>query len=164
MPHMSTAIANAIIDHAKKNKLPVTPMHLQKLLYFLNGWYMEGTNGEILINEDFLAWQFGPVVPSVYHEFKIYRSLEIRGKAIAPFSGEPWKARLDSFGRKILKQVVPAYGKLTARQLSILTHRPETAWSKTWKNGTGKGHAIPAELILEEFKGYRKRYEHSNSS
>ena len=41
------------------------------MTYFANGILLAHTNGkQRLVNEKFQAWEFGPVVPSIYHEFK----------------------------------------------------------------------------------------------
>jgi uncharacterized phage-associated protein len=50
----------------------LSPMKLQKLCYYAQGLYMATHNGALLFEEDFEAWTFGPVVRSLYHEFKHY--------------------------------------------------------------------------------------------
>ncbi len=40
-------------------------MKLHKLLYYAAGWHL-GFTGEPLFDEDIEAWQYGPVVPSIY--------------------------------------------------------------------------------------------------
>ena len=43
----------------------ITQMKLHKLLYYAAGWHL-GFTGEPLFDEDIEAWQYGPVVPSIY--------------------------------------------------------------------------------------------------
>lgn len=50
---------------------PITNLKLQKLLYYAQGVFSALT-GEFLFEEDFVAWEHGPVIESIYHEFKGY--------------------------------------------------------------------------------------------
>ena len=49
-------LANTILKKAFEEDIPVTPMKLQKLVYFICREYMQNNDGEDLISEDFLAW------------------------------------------------------------------------------------------------------------
>jgi uncharacterized phage-associated protein len=61
MPYPAAAIANEFIKVAKRNGVLLTPMKLQKLVYFAHGWYL-ALLGKPLINEPVEAWKFGPVI------------------------------------------------------------------------------------------------------
>ena len=65
-PYRSIAVAaNWFIQ-----SLPsLTPLKLQKLIYYAHGWHLAIRNAP-LIDEVIEAWEYGPVVPNVYHEFK----------------------------------------------------------------------------------------------
>ncbi|MBR6647500.1 MAG: DUF4065 domain-containing protein, partial [Clostridia bacterium] len=62
-------VANNFIARALNENVPLTPMKLQKLIYFLYKEYLK-TTGERLFTESFEVWQYGPVIASVYDEFK----------------------------------------------------------------------------------------------
>ncbi|WP_366513810.1 type II toxin-antitoxin system antitoxin SocA domain-containing protein [Planktotalea sp.] len=47
-------------------------MKLQKLVYIAYGWHL-ALSGKKLFTEEIEAWKHGPVVPSLYHEFKHLR-------------------------------------------------------------------------------------------
>ena len=52
MTYQAVAIANAFIDIGKQNNATdLTPMKLQKLVYFAHGWNL-GATGRPLINEE----------------------------------------------------------------------------------------------------------------
>nr|WP_256351506.1 type II toxin-antitoxin system antitoxin SocA domain-containing protein [Pseudomonas gingeri] len=51
-------------------------MKQQKLVYYSHGWHA-GYTDQPLINEAVETWQYGPVIPSLYHEFKRFGSGEI---------------------------------------------------------------------------------------
>lgn len=69
--HNPLAIANYFIELAKNDDNLVSPMKLQKLVYFAHGWCLALAD-KPLINEKVEAWQYGPVVGSLYREFKKY--------------------------------------------------------------------------------------------
>src|SRR3977135_2921517 len=74
------AVANFFLDLAKAEGQPLTPMKLQKLVYYPHGWRL-GIVGKALLNEQIEAWEFGPVIPSLYHEFKEFGDQPITRKA-----------------------------------------------------------------------------------
>ncbi len=51
----------------------ISNLKLQKLLYYAQGIFL-AINDEPLFEEPILAWAHGPVVESVYHEYKAYGS------------------------------------------------------------------------------------------
>ena len=69
MAYEAKAIANYFLEKAKAEGNSLTPMQVQKLVYFAHGWYL-GLFGEPLIKESVQAWSYGPVIPSLYQEFK----------------------------------------------------------------------------------------------
>lgn len=65
-------IANFIIWYANSiGRRNLTPLKLQKILYYVQGTFL-ANNNRPLFNEAIQKWQYGPVVPSVYYEFKDY--------------------------------------------------------------------------------------------
>lgn len=65
-------IANYIVDYINESSLGLlTPLKLQKILYYVSTTYFKQT-GELLFSENFEKWQYGPVVTSVYHNFKSF--------------------------------------------------------------------------------------------
>src|SRR5689334_3355834 len=75
-PYQSKAIANAFLNLGFREKRGISPMKLQKLVYFAHGYY-PGAYKNPLIDECFEAWPYGPVVPSLYHEFKEFGNSRI---------------------------------------------------------------------------------------
>jgi len=77
--YRSMAVANWFIDHVRN----LTPLKLQKLIYYAHGWHL-ALRDQPLIDELIEAWEYGPVVPNVYHEFKEFGNQPItrRGTVI----------------------------------------------------------------------------------
>jgi uncharacterized phage-associated protein len=168
------AIANFFIEVAALEHKHLTPLQLIKLVYIAHGWYL-GLTGNPLINEPPEAWQYGPVIPSLYHALKIYGNGPILEK-IAEFrpgptgpTGPGMKLAMQEVSapsephiRRFLQSVWNRYGKLSASQLSLLTHQPDTPWSHTWEQYRAKyikGVDIPEDLIKQHYEGLKAKDE-----
>ncbi|MDP8989584.1 MAG: DUF4065 domain-containing protein [Acidobacteriota bacterium] len=132
-------------------------MKLQKLVYYAHGWNLAISNVP-LINECVEAWEYGPVIPSIYHAFKRFGSGDITEKATRPEMIDFNTLRFltptveDQDTIEFLKAVWDGYGDLSAIQLSNLTHQPGTPWSTIYAQNQGrKGVDIPDALIREYF-------------
>lgn len=80
MPYNPTTIANYFIEKYSRDG-DLTPMKVIKLTYISYGWYLALTeNKERLIDESPVAWDFGPVFPSLYLSLKKYGKKEIKEK------------------------------------------------------------------------------------
>jgi uncharacterized phage-associated protein len=163
MAYDALSVANAFLKIAKNKKEKLSPLKLQKLVYFAHGWYL-ALKDEPLINEQIDAWQYGPVIPSIYHEFKEFGKSPIDRLAkrvticdLENNSGSTIKVEIpslpdDEFVEALLDKVWELYGKYSAIQLSNITHLPDTPWAETWKEGSLRGTDISKELIRDYFK------------
>ncbi|MCL1882718.1 MAG: DUF4065 domain-containing protein [Defluviitaleaceae bacterium] len=127
-------VANSILGRAFSENIQITPMKLQKLIYFTYKKYIKDTDGIPLFAERFEAWKHGPVVPSVYNEFNHYRANPIK-RCYLSRDGKPWSVdeSSSSFFHQSLNFVWENYKNKTGIELSILTHAPDTAWDKIIK-------------------------------
>jgi len=156
MIYSPKAIANYFLELAAAQGEAISPMKLQKLVYYAHGWYA-GHTGQPLINEAVEAWPYGPVIPSLYHEFKRYGSAPIRSKATdfdtVNFEFSEVQPPADESLKKFLANVWVSYGRFTPIALSTMTHAEGSPWDQTWKSAQGvKGADIPFELITEHFR------------
>ena len=163
-PYDAKAIANYFIERSFKEKSLIDPMKLQKLVYFTHGYYLALSKkwGEPkpLVNEFFEAWDYGPVLPTIYREFRDYKSNAIEKPALVydpdlninivakPPERDPWFNKVANF-------VWETYSKKHSLGLSDLTHKDGGAWDKARKEAPGlKGKDIPNNYILEDFQEY----------
>lgn len=68
-------IANYIIWYVNNNfanEYPLTPLKLQKILYYVHASFLVKNEGNPLFKEKVEKWQYGPVVREVYFEFKAH--------------------------------------------------------------------------------------------
>ncbi|MCO6506262.1 MAG: DUF4065 domain-containing protein [Snodgrassella sp.] len=134
MAYAAIPVANSIIDLAKQGKIcDLSPMKLQKLMYFTQFFYLKNFNN-ILITDYFVRWKFGPVIPSIYYQLKSYGANPI-DNYIRQLSPENdviiyMMAYNDLESWAVLNKVVEELGGLSAIQLSALTHRENSSWGK----------------------------------
>jgi uncharacterized phage-associated protein len=62
----------------KMSAWPLTNLKLQKIPYLAHMVFVGRTDGRLLIDEPFEAWDFGPVLPRLYHRVKIFGDEPIR--------------------------------------------------------------------------------------
>ncbi|MCT3721331.1 SocA family protein [Elizabethkingia anophelis] len=145
-------IANYFIFKSFEEGLSMTPMKVLKLVYIANGWYL-GYTGNTLITERSQAWQYGPVISTVYDAFKIYGRNEIE-KIFVPsqyLQEDYQKLITDKYIVSFLDSVWNIYKKYNALELSDLTHQEGTPWSITYKS-MGNRSTIPNDLIEQHYK------------
>ena len=63
--------ANALLDRAGEKTIKVTHLKLQKLAYYCQGLHL-AVYDLPLFSDEFEAWRHGPVVSTLYHEYKKY--------------------------------------------------------------------------------------------
>ena len=77
MAYKALDIANKIISKTDlEHGDTISNLKLQKMLYYQQGFHL-AYFGTPLFDEDIVAWQYGPVVPSVYKEYKSFESNSI---------------------------------------------------------------------------------------
>lgn len=69
-------VARYVINYSNRQNYLIQNLKLQKLLYFIQAAAML-KNKKPLFDDDILAWDCGPVVLSVYDEFKRFANTEI---------------------------------------------------------------------------------------
>ncbi len=142
-------IANEIIRVAHETGKSISNMKLQKLLYLAQGIHLALKSDTPLFEDPIEAWKYGPVVPSVYHKFKIYFSGDI--PAGHPFIG--CAVDLNEDQKKLIRRVVDLYGSLSAIALSNFTHLQESPWFSVY-NADSFSAEIPTLSISTYFKSW----------
>jgi uncharacterized phage-associated protein len=128
--YSANVIADNFIKLASKDKLPLTHMKLQKLLYIANGIHL-AKYSEPLIKESIETWAYGPVISSVYHVFKIFGSSKVTFNPIAEFTPD------EKLTPEAKQSVLDAWsvGKdISGIQLSNWTHDKDSPWTKAYQN------------------------------
>jgi len=144
--YSAAAVANTFLELAKREGKTLTNMQLQKLVYIAHGW-MLGIVGKPLIKNTVEAWQWGPVIPDLYHPLKKFGAGIVNELL-------PVKQTLEAEGAPMLivASTWAGYGQLSALQLSDITHKDGTPWSQTRQEFPGRHAVIRNELIAEHYQ------------
>lgn len=100
----------------------VTNLKLQKLLYFAQAYYLAKL-GRPLFNDRIEAWEYGPVIPDVYHKYK--------SEGSAPIILEKDDSGLDGEDKKNLQTIWDTFGGYSAGRLVDISHA-HTPWKEAY--------------------------------
>ena len=143
MKDNALSIANYFIDLANEDKEPIRPLKLMKLVYIAYGYALALLNRSIIDYrfDKVEAWKLGPVIPSVYHSFKIYGKRPITEKTTIfvktkdGYEIEEPNLR-DKEARSICNFVWEKYGqRYSDSQLVDLMHGKGTPWGQVFVEG-----------------------------
>lgn len=145
-------VANCFIKLFKENKKTLTHMQLQKLVYYSYAFYLYWNNKNLFENK-FQPWAFGPVEPDLY---KAIRSNNSPYNVVNLITSDNKDTNCNEEEIKNLTcKVYNAFKDWEAKDLSILSHKPNGAWAKAKQNEVAelKDDDISSEIqyILTEF-------------
>ena len=155
------SVARFFIEKGFQSGNAITPMKLIKLVYIAHGWNL-GLLDSPLIYEPVQAWQYGPVIESLYHGFKIYGNNPI---PVAEATKMPDGAKeFDAISRSLMEKIWEKYSPVPATQLSALTHQPGTPWYTVWEQQGGKDRkrAIIPDTLIRDF--YKQKFQTKQGS
>lgn len=139
MAHKATEIARVIVSLTNPEiGDTISNLKVQKLLYYTQGFHLAIYN-KPLFDEEIVAWQYGPVVPDVYREYKQYGSSSI------PVEENVDISFLSDDEFSLIKEVYEVYGQFSAFKLMELTHS-----EAPWQN-TGINDIITHDKLKEHF-------------
>lgn len=140
--YSAIAVAKYIIWYCKERGYSISNLKLQKILYFVQANFLVSIRRPCFI-ESIEAWDFGPVVPEVYHEFKIFGSADIPGFICR--GAETTIMRAD---RQLINEMVDECGEYSAASLVQITHN-QTPWKNAYQRG--RNNPISNSAIMEYF-------------
>ena len=150
------AVANYFIKKSLDSGELLTNMKLVKLVYIAHGWYLGLTN-EPLISEGAEAWKHGPVVPTVYYNFRTYGGQPITQLAsnTTPSGQVSYFPLSEPKLSEFLDRIWDVYSHYSAVELSAMTHQESSPWYETWHKKGGSenfGVVIPNDSIEHHYK------------
>lgn len=134
-----------LLSQRGEEPLPLTHLHLQKLLYYCQGWSLARC-GRPLFSEEIQAWTYGPVVPRVFPVFADHGNQPIDPRSAA---GTTTLTREE---QSLVQWVWERYQGYSAIGLSEMTHR-ERPWLEA-RQGTPHDAASSAPIsvpVMREF-------------
>ncbi|MCV3288375.1 DUF4065 domain-containing protein [Aeromonas media] len=140
----SIRLAKAIVSKAHEKGIAVDQIKLQKLAYYCQGYTLVLT-GKPLFNGRIEAWEYGPVAPVIYQEFRCFGRNQI-----APDMS--FVNDLDDVFNKVIEFVLDTFGKLDSFALVHKTHS-EDPWRNHYSPEVGHdSKEITSEELLAFFE------------
>ncbi|GAB6975394.1 Panacea domain-containing protein [Prevotella falsenii] len=154
--------------------ITVSPLKLQKILYYEQAWHMVGFGRENTLFENAPeAWVNGPVYPEIFHIYKNkvpgmcehlkYEDFDTDEKTAQKRAIELKESmQLNKEEIDLTEQVIMLYGTKTQNQLILLTHS-EKPWSEK-REGLMPYEYSNTSISLDTMHGYYKeRYDRNRA-
>ena len=150
------SIANWCIARAKREKVTVTKMWLNKIVYFI--YERALIDIKVLLTPARLeAWEYGPVFREIYlsfpkkFDFTYYQRYNVKKR-----QSEEARDEFECEDLRIFDQVWLEFGHLTASKLTNISHKPGSPWSRIWtyRGKANPGMVIDIETILSDGVGH----------
>ena len=135
----------------------VTPLTLQKLLYFIQGTY-SALYGKPIFIEDCQAWVHGPVYPEVYDLFKDFKYNPIDDARFVLLKGT--KDVLTDSEKRVIDLITNTFGIYGGKVLEKITHN-ELPWIEARKGYGDKipsNEPLPQKQIMQYYISVHQKY------
>jgi uncharacterized phage-associated protein len=161
MKTSAIAIANHFVDLAQKEEKEIRLLGLIKRVYITHGFTL-ALYDRTALNQRFdvvEAWKLGPVIPSVYHSFKHFKTDHISEKSIifTDYNKFEIPELEDKDVKKIANSVWNRYFNYSDSDIINLLHQKETPWGYCYVEGENR--VIPDHFT--QFY-YKKLLEYEN--
>jgi len=152
-PVDAKGLANLLLDWADELGVSVSPMKLQKLVYYCHAEFLIAT-GSPLLAQEFEAWEYGPVLPGLFHEFKKHggEAISSRATRFDPITATRMVAPVAGLGKysEVVKVAFTSYARFSASTLSRMSHAENGPWNQAlieFIGGRNAGRKISNRLI-----------------
>lgn len=143
MKNNALSVANYFVGLSLKSHTELKPLKLMKLVYIAYGYALV-LLGKSILDERFdtvEAWKLGPVIPCVYHSFKMYGKSHITKKTVIfeEVNGD-LVTRIPELKDEAVEQICDFiwkhYGlKYNDSELVTLLHGRGTPWGQVYEEG-----------------------------
>lgn len=148
MEHSVFDVAARLYTAAGKEVL--APVQLQKLAYYVFGWYGHLTYSPLFL-EQMYAMRFGPVVGELYRVHARQREVErAQIEDVCQEIGCDWSSE-DHYLDAVIDAVWRHYGRVDQFTLADISHK-DKPWISAWaKRGTRKRAQMSHEDVIDYF-------------
>ena len=151
--HVAESKLDLIIHYILHQCEDITPLALQKALYYIQGFY-HAFEGDFIIEENCEAWLHGPVFRNVYNRYSSYRFDPI--ERVEEFDISVFTTA----EKTIIDSVIKNFCCYSGKTLEAFTHMEEP-WLRTRGGLPAQSHSdriIEKELIGQYFKALKDKY------
>lgn len=152
-------VSRYVINYSNQRDYGISNLKLQKVLYFIQAYFLTNTEeGTPCFLQKIEAWDFGPVIPDVYREYRQYGSANIpMMTSFVYFSDDDvWNTERRFFDsscisdndKKMIDDVVDKFSDYSATDLVTLTHK-QAPWREAYV--AHRNNEITTKAIKEYF-------------
>lgn len=138
-PYDVLDLAKYIIMKCAKDGCPISNLHLQKILYYIQKLFL--SRGEVAFLDAIEAWNIGPVVPVVYNRFCGFGAMPIS----LTFDMDK---EIDGSENGI-DHLIEEKRVLMPWEMVNEVHREAGAWARVYDDGRGLEKQIPLDMIRQ---------------
>ncbi len=138
-------VADYFICLANETGSYISNLKLQKLVYYAQAWHL-AIHNDPLFEEDFEAWIHGPVIPTLYQEYRAFQW--------KPILKDVSKQKFSEDVQNFLNEVSEVYFACDAYELERMTHQ-EDPWIKA-RGGLPLDTPSNAIISKESMREYYK--------
>ena len=154
--------------------LSVSPLKLQKMLYYTQSWYMVFFGRENTLFEDNpQAWVNGPVYPAIYYEYKDKtddmcghlhaKDFGCTDETLAEEAAKlAMKMGLTKDEMECIDSIVMLYGSKSQNQLIFMTHA-ESPWADQRKGLSPFDYSQNQISLDSMYEYYKARYDRNRA-
>lgn len=152
-------VCRHVINYSNDMDYGISNLKLQKVLYFIQAFFLISTP-EPCFREKIEAWDFGPVVPEAYREYKHFGSSNIPKVTYFIDSGlkNIWNLKVKRYvgdsisenDKKLINGVVDKFADYSATDLVLITHN-QSPWKDAYV--PHMNNEITTDAIKEYFNG-----------
>jgi len=150
-------VSRYVINYSNEKGYCVSNLKLQKLLYFIQAYFLVKMNNPCF-HERIEAWNFGPVVPKAYHEFKIFGCADIppiKTYTTIDSSTSEFKFETKVFSKELIgiehrsyiDRIIDNFKDYAASDLVYITHH-----QRPWKDAFSRGQNT--EITKDSIRSY----------
>lgn len=152
-------VCRYVINYSNDKDYGISNLKLQKVLYFIQAYFLISTP-EQCFRERIEAWDFGPVVPEAYREYKQFGSSNIPNVSyyVEMNFDDFWKSKVKKYrsevildgDKKRIEAVVDRFSDHSATDLVEITHN-QAPWMDAYV--PNRNNEITPQAIKEYFNG-----------
>lgn len=131
------SLSNHIVSRFEEEGQPITNLKLQKILYYVQGYFFK-IFGKEAFSEEIYCWQYGPVVPIAYYEYNAFGSKPLS-------SNFGYSIVLTAEESKLIDLIIAKCQRISSSVLVDKTHR-----EMPWRNALS-GQIITKQAIKSFF-------------
>lgn len=141
-------VCKYVIDYSNEKEYGISNLKLQKILYFIQAYFLIKQPSRCCFDDKIEAWNFGPVVPNAYREYKQFGSSDI--PTIINFEKSDSNGCITGDDKNLIKTVIDKFADYSATDLVGLTHH-QSPWIDAYIPHMNR--EITPEAIKEYFNG-----------